>query len=272
MANHETQEPPQTVEGWFVLHEQWRLDQNLWWHLEVQDRVRHAEVLGEWLVNAKTGGDAAAYLTVGQKADLLVIFYRRTVDELHAVQSAFRRLDFHGFLKPTGSFLSVVEASLYEAGAIAAQKVARQGLTAGSPEFDQALTAETEVQKQALNERVFRPIPARGHVCWYPMSKRRGETWNWYALPLEERRMFMRGHGRLGHRYAGQVDQIISGATGLDDWEWGVDLHADDPMVFKKLVTEMRFDPATSRFAEFGEFLIGLRADRERLAHWLAGH
>jgi peroxiredoxin len=267
----ESQEAPQTVDGWFVLHEQWRLDQNLWWHLEDRDRDHHAAVFADWIEGAKAGGDAGAWLTIGQKADLLVILYRRTVAELHAAQAAFRRLDFHGFLRPTGSFLSVVEASLYEASGIAAQVVARRGIAPGTPEHAQAMAAETEVQKQALNDRVFRPIPARTHVCWYPMSKRRGETWNWYALPLDERRSYMRGHGRLGARYAGQVDQIISGAIGLDDWEWGVDLHADDPLVFKKLVTDMRFDPASSRFAEFGPFVIGLRAHRERLLAWLAG-
>ena len=69
----------------------------------------------------------------------------------------------------------------------------------------------------------------------------------------------MKGHGEIGRKYAGQVVQVIQGSVGLDDWEWGVSLFADDPLVFKKLIYEMRFDPASSRFALFGPFYVGIR-------------
>ena len=92
-------------------------------------------------------------------------------------------------------------------------------------------------------------MPPRRYLCFYPMSKRRGEHVNWYDLPATERAAFMRGHGEIGRRYAGKVVQVIQGSVGLDDWEWGVTLFADDPLVFKKLIYEMRFDPASSRFA-----------------------
>jgi len=91
------------------------------------------------------------------------------------------------------------------------------------------------------------------------MSKRRGEQVNWFDLPADERAELMRGHGAIGRKYAGQVVQVISGSVGLDDWEWGVTLFADDPLVFKKLVYEMRFDPASSRYALFGPFYVGIR-------------
>src|SRR5207244_11259064 len=104
-----------------------------------------------------------------------------------------------------------------------------------------------------------RAVPRRRYRSVSPRSKRRGEHVNGVDLPAEERAARMRGHGTIGRKYAGQVRQVISGSVGLDDWEWGVTLFADDPLVFKKLVYEMRFDPASSRYALFGPFYVGIR-------------
>ena len=107
--------------------------------------------------------------------------------------------------------------------------------------------------------RLFPQVPPRRYTCFYPMSKRRGEQVNWFDLPGKTRAELMRSHGEIGRKYAGQVVQVISGSVGLDDWEWGVTLFADDPLVFKKLIYEMRFDPASSRYALFGPFYVGIR-------------
>jgi len=103
------------------------------------------------------------------------------------------------------------------------------------------------------------------------MNKRRGEAKNWYAVPFEERARMMRDHGVVGRRFAGAVTQIISGSIGYDDWEWGVDLFADDPLVFKKLVYEMRFDDASAWYAEFGPFYLGLQFSPSELPKFLDG-
>jgi chlorite dismutase len=103
------------------------------------------------------------------------------------------------------------------------------------------------------------------------MSKKRGETHNWYALSMDERRQLMRGHGMIGRKYAGKVTQIISGSVGFDDWEWGVSLFADDPLVFKKLVYEMRFDAASSLYGLFGEFFVGIRFEPAEIGALLSG-
>jgi chlorite dismutase len=132
----------------------------------------------------------------------------------------------------------------------------RRGIAAGSEGFDAAQRAEME---KLARPRLYPAIPAPRYLCFYPMSKRRGEQVNWYDLPAAERGAFMRGHGEIGRRYAGRVVQVIQGSVGLDDWEWGVTLFADDPLVFKKLIYEMRFDPASSRFALFGPFYVGIR-------------
>jgi chlorite dismutase len=103
------------------------------------------------------------------------------------------------------------------------------------------------------------------------MNRRRGEKVNWYNLPLADRQSMLHEHGLIGRRYGDQVKQIISASIGFDDWEWGVDLFADDPVAFKKLIYEMRFDEASAIYALFGQFFIGVRLPIEKLGGWLSG-
>ena len=114
-------------------------------------------------------------------------------------------------------------------------------------------------------------MPPHRYLCFYPMDKKRGEKNNWYDVPIADRRRMMRDHGMIGRRYAGKVKQIISGSIGFDDWEWGVDLFAEDPLVFKKLIYEMRFDEASSLYALFGKFYISLRFPASELGTYLQG-
>ncbi len=107
------------------------------------------------------------------------------------------------------------------------------------------------------------PPPNARVMCFYPMSKRREATGNWYTLPYEERYRLMEGHGRVGRNYKGRVLQLVTGSTGLDDWEWGVTLFAEDPAAIKECVHEMRFDPASAVYADFGPFYVGLLAPVE---------
>ena len=118
--------------------------------------------------------------------------------------------------------------------------------------------------------RLFIEMPRARYVCFYPMNKRRGESVNWYSEPFERRASMMREHGMIGRHYSGKVTQVISGSIGYDDWEWGVDLFAQDPLVFKKLIYEMRFDEASAKFAEFGPFYTGLQFDITRSPPTLA--
>jgi chlorite dismutase len=106
--------------------------------------------------------------------------------------------------------------------------------------------------------RLYPALPRKRAICFYPMSKRRDPGANWYALPFDERKRLMGGHARVGREYAGRVLQLITGSTGLDDWEWGVTLLADDPAALKQIVYDMRFDEVSAQYAEFGPFLMGL--------------
>jgi peroxiredoxin len=263
-------EIPQTREGWYVLHDCYVVDWPRW-------RACHAgnDIIEEakaWFERAQTTekGDSALYSIVGQKADLLFLHYRESVEGLDQVELSFRRLRLHDYLKPSYSFLSVIELGLYEVTAGARRGLAARGLNPGAPGYDEAYQAEVAKLTEGLTERLYRKIPTQSHICFYPMSKSRGESKNWYALTGDERRAYMRSHGQVGAKYREQVTQIVTGAIGLDDWEWGVSLHANDPMVFKKLVTEMRYDPASAWYAEFGQFFVGVRHQPNDLTELLA--
>jgi chlorite dismutase len=113
----------------------------------------------------------------------------------------------------------------------------------------------------AMREARLHPkLPMRRLIAFYPMSKRRTGRDNWYELEFEERLGLMEGHGRIGRTYAGRILQLITGSTGLADWEWGVTLLADDLKDLKDIVHEMRFDTVSSRYGEFGPFTVGLAA------------
>ncbi|MCX8040632.1 MAG: heme-dependent peroxidase [Planctomycetota bacterium] len=267
---HPSPEVPETREGWFVLHDCYVVDWPRWRACSAGiEMIAEAQAWLERMQGAARG-DSAMYSVVGQKADLLFLHYRDSVEALDEVELSFRRLRLHEFLKPSFSFLSVIELGLYEASAAARRALAARGRRPEDPGYEEAYREELARLTAELDARLFRRIPAQRHLCFYPMSKRRGEQRNWYALSSEERRQLMRGHGQVGARYRERVVQVISGAIGLDNWEWGVDLHADDPLVFKKLVTEMRYDPASAWYAEFGPFFIGIRHSPEDLTELLA--
>ena len=132
-----------------------------------------------------------------------------------------------------------------------------------------SLTEVSEYAKgmpaERLEARLHPMLPPEGKpaMCFYPMSKRRAASGNWYALPYDDRLKLMARHGQVGRRYAGRVLQLITGSTGLDDWEWAVTLFAAEPVALKECVHEMRFDEASAIYAEFGPFVTGLVAPVE---------
>jgi chlorite dismutase len=229
-----------------------------------------ASVLQESVKDASDGATALVQL-LGHKGDLMVIAFRRSFDELGRTQLAWSRTQLQGYLQPTASYVSIVELGMYEMTAKLHRQLADQGLVHDSDAYNEAFDAEMEKQRQRVSSRLFGPMPPARHVCFYPMNKRRGEMANWYTEPFERRAEMMLEHGKVGREYGGRVTQIISGSMGFDDWEWGVDLFADDPVTFKKLIYEMRFDEASARFAEFGPFYIGLQFSPSELGKFLEG-
>ena len=264
---------PETLEGWSLLHQMFRIRWEAWRALPDAERCHRAASTVDGLSAMPRGEDGATALTtlLGHKGDLMLIHFRRDFEALQAAQLAVSRLAIAPYLEPTYSYVSIVELGMYEMTAQIHGRLKDKGLAAGSPEFEKAFDGEMDEQRRRVIGRLFQEVPPRRHVCFYPMNKRRGQQKNWYAVPVEERGRMMRDHGTIGRHYAGAVTQIISGSIGFDDWEWGVDLFADDPIVFKKLIYEMRFDEASAWYAEFGPFYVGLQFRVEQLPRLLEG-
>jgi chlorite dismutase len=249
-------EVPGTLEGWYVLHDFRRIDWPRWKALRADQRKEAVAGLRAYLAaaEAEEQGSTALFSVVGHKADLLFLHLRPTIQELGGLERAFERTAFADFTTRADSYLSVTELSLYEA-------YARGGTE----------NAEELREKPFVQQRLYFKVPDMEVVCFYPMNKRRGEAVNWYAAPMEDRRVMMREHGSTGAKYRGRVQQMITGSMGLDDWEWGVTLFAHDALDIKKLVYEMRFDEVSAKYGEFGEFLVGTRVRADGLEEQLLG-
>ena len=260
---------PETLEGWSVLHLMYRVRWDRLRDRTSGDRERMAaEAVGALAV--PDAGSTAVVQILGHKADLMFICFRRGFDELAQAELTLSRTELHGVLEATSSYVSVVELGMYEMTAKVHEQLGAR-VELGSDEFEKAFDGEMETQRQRVMNRLFLDMPKARFVCFYPMNKRRGEAHNWYSESFERRASMMREHGMIGRRYAGKVTQVISGSIGYDDWEWGVDLFAEDPLVFKRLIYEMRFDEASAKFAEFGPFYTGLQFAPASLGGYLNG-
>jgi chlorite dismutase len=264
---------PETLEGWSILHQMFRVRWPEWRALPRGTRQAAAAQAAAALAAMESdgGGPSALVQMLGHKGDLMLIHFRRDFEALSQAELAIQGLDLFASLEPTTSYVSMVELGLYDMTAKIHEDLAGRGLKRGTPEFDRAFDAEIARQRERMAGRLYGPVPAGRYACFYPMNKRRGETANWYLVPFEKRAAMMREHGFIGREYSGQVTQIVSGSIGLDDWEWGVDLFADDPLVFKKVIYDLRFDEASALYAEFGPFYVGLRFAAVELPRLLEG-
>jgi hydrogen peroxide-dependent heme synthase len=264
---------PLTLDGAYVLHQMFRIRWSAWRALAASDQ-RHildratARLAG---LEQNTQEPSALFSLLGHKGDLMIVHFRRTLDELNEAELRLAHSRLHEFLEPTTSYVSVVELGLYETSVKLYTELQERRLQPQTAEWSREVERELAKQREAVAPRLWPEIPQRRYLCFYPMNKFRGEDKNWYSKPITERQRMMREHGMIGRHYAGRVIQIISGSIGFDDWEWGVDLFADDPLVFKKLVYEMRFDEASAVYGLFGTFYVGLRFPAANLGTLLEG-
>jgi chlorite dismutase len=253
-------EPPQTDEGWYALHDFRRIDWAAWRDAPERERTQAIEEGTDYLRRHGTVADAAdgasaVFTVLGHKADLLVVHLRPTLDALSTAERRLDRTALGAFTEQPTSYVSVTEVSGYVSDAY----------------FEDG-EAETDAGLRRYIEGKLEPeIPADGYVSFYPMSRKRGEQDNWYDLPFERRREMMEEHGEHGREFAGRVKQIVCSSVGLDDWEWGVTLFADDPTDLKDIVYEMRYDEASARYSEFGPFYVGRRFPPTDLDAFLSG-
>lgn len=250
--------PPETLEGWYALHQ----------IFSVADGDTLPRVDSTQLQPADGQGWTAFARLIGSRAQLMVMHFRPTLDAIGDAQRALAQQPSMRDVRLEYSFLSVTEAGLYHLTAKLARAAAERGGSVGDEAYLAELAAQSAAERENphVRRRLYPSIPeGMPYVCFYPMSKRRAPEQNWYTLSLDERSRLMQTHGMTGRRYAGRVVQVISGAIGFDAWEWGVTLFAKDPLDFKKLVTDMRFDEVSAKYAEFGEFYVG-RLDRSAVS------
>jgi chlorite dismutase len=204
-------------EGWGVLHLFWRLGPD----------VDPEAVVAAVKSCQADDHQVVPFVVLGHKADLGTLALGPDLWRLHRLQADLLAAG----LDLTASYLSLTEVSEYARG----------------------------MPAERLEPRLHPRLPPEGKriLCFYPMSKRREQVGNWYTLPYEERERLMHEHGASGRKFRGRVLQLVTGSTGLDDYEWGVTLFGVHPDDLKACVYEMRYDEASSRFAEFGAFVTG---------------
>jgi hydrogen peroxide-dependent heme synthase len=272
-ASGELPAVPLTTEGYSVLHQMMRFRRSAWRALPPAEKSAIAkEASGALSVMEKnSAGQSALYSLIGHKGDLMLIHFRESFADLNQAELQLANLRLSDYLEPATSYLSIIELGLYESTLKIYKELSDQGIEPHSDQWKAEIACKLDRHKEAMRPRLFPEIPPHRYACFYPMDRRRGEDKNWYTLPLEERARQMNEHGLVGRRYAGEVKQIITGSIGFDDWEWGVDLFADDPLVFKKLIYEMRFDQVSAVYALFGQFYVGVRVPAAALEKLLNG-
>ena len=266
---------PLTLEGSALLHQFFRFDWKAWNACAAQEREQIAAEFGAALGKLEKSSDGRVqtglFSQLGHKGDLILVHFRDSFEALNQVELDLAQTRMSEFLSPTHSYVSVVELGLYESTRKTYEAAASKGAEPFSPEWNADVEASMKRGAEAMKTRLFPSIPAAKYLCFYPMDRKRGEQVNWYTVPFADRQRMMHEHGLIGRRYGDVVKQIISGSIGMDDWEWGVDLFADDPVVFKKLIYEMRFDEVSAVYALFGQFYLALRLPVEKLGSWLGG-
>jgi chlorite dismutase len=263
------------LDGWAILHRMFRFDRRRWDALGAERKAAVEREALDLFTSLARDPDADLGLAqlLGHKGELMLTHYARSFDALGEVQARVDKLALRDYLEPMESYVSILELGLYADTAKIHAELRDRGLKPHSDPWNEAFDAMLDAAaRDARNAaRLWARIPQRRYVCFYPMNKKRDGNDNWYATPYEERAKMMLEHGKIGRSFHGHVTQVISGSIGFDDWEWGVDLYADEPLVFKKLVYAMRFDEASARFGEFGRFWTGMQFSVAQLGVFLAG-
>ena len=254
-------------EGIHVMHLFYRIDRRLW---EANGPERSARTLASAQELLQKHAAAcypriASFVNVGGKADLAFMIYEADLLALGRLHRQLEACFPPGTLTPVYSYLSVTELPEYVTTdeELKATILRQEQLDPDSEAFRTRWEEHRKRQAEYRRYRLYPELPDWELMGFYPMSKRRSATDNWYALELDRRKELMKGHARVGRKYAGRISQLITGSTGLDDWEWGVTLMAHQADALKEIVYEMRFDEVSARYGEFGPFYVNLNLDLE---------
>ncbi len=254
-------------EGWHCLHLFYRIEYGQWQLLNREEQNAAKTNLAS-LVQEIRAMDSTQLLTLGvvtPKADLGFMLVTPDLQIAHKIEKQLSLSLGPEVLSPVYSYLSLTEESEYITSEEEFAETLEPTIKNNPTKLAEAMNTFRERINHYRQERVYPTLPDWPVVCFYNMSKRRGEQQNWYALPYEERRKLMKGHAALGREFAGKVKQLITGSTGLDDAEWGVTLFARDTFQIKAIVYKMRFDRVSAEYADFGEFFIGIQLPLDEL-------
>lgn len=255
--------PPETEEGWFVSHLVFSVRRRP--SDDPAARSARAERQRDHLAEFAATDRFELVRLVSDQADFMTLYMAETLEELEAFQRPLLGSPLGVHVERLDSFLSVTETSLYRTPEERADEALEdEDVEPGTDEYEQRRDEIMKRLEKYREQRLHPALPDMDYVTFYPMRKRRKPEANWYQLPMQERADMMASHGTIGRRYAGKVRQIITSAVGLDDWEWGVTLYADDAVYFKRLVYEMRFDEVSARYSDFGPFYTGYRLDPDQ--------
>ncbi|HSM05843.1 MAG TPA: chlorite dismutase family protein [Longimicrobiales bacterium] len=264
--------PPLTLHGWYMLTQFADLSPTR--EGTRAERLEELARLLEAWSEPDDGGWTAVYRLVGGGNDYLLLHLRPTMEALSEAERTLRIHPSAQDLVVKDDYLSVVELGLYGHTLGLANRAEQDGIEPGSAEWEALVTSllEEQLEKDYTQRRLYPRQPDdMPWVCFYPMDKRRKVQQNWYNLGLAERARLMQEHGKTGRRYAGKVAQIITGSVGFADWEWAVTLFSGDPIHFKNLITDMRYDEVTAVYGAFGSFWVGRRIPAGELAGELTG-
>jgi peroxiredoxin len=257
-------------EGWHALHLFYQIDHAQWSILSDEEKraakTRLTELVQE--IRATKDTHLLTFAIATPKADLGFMLLTPDLQVASAYEKQLTLSLGPEILSPCYSYLSQTERSEYTTTSeqyAADTLVGEKGMAPGTPEYQQALQEFEDRMAHYLQHRLYPVLPDWPVICFYPMSKRRSGADNWYSLPYEARRELMAGHARVGRTYSGRILQLITGSTGLDEYEWGVTLLAKDTIDIKAIVYEMRFDEVSARYAEFGDFYIGMQLPLDEL-------
>ena len=266
-----TDEIPAVVplEWWHVLHLFYQVEYGQWSLLSADEQLRAKTNLTALVQEIRATPDTQllTFAVVSPKADLGFMLLSADLQVANAFEKRLGQALGPDVLSPVYSYLSMTELSEYTASEEEYSRTLakEQGLEPGSAEAEAALGEFRARIAKYNRDKLYPNLPGWPVICFYPMSKRRNPGQNWYALSLEERKRLMAAHGRLGRQWHGKILQLITGSTGLDDAEWGVTLFAHNSYHVKGIVYEMRYDPVSAQYAEFGEFYIGLQLPLDEL-------
>ena len=263
-------------EGLHVVHLFFRIERALWEALSGEEKARRQAVLDGLVheIQSLPRTQILPFSLVNPKADL---GFMLLTPDLQTADVCSKRLGNSlgaGILSPVTSYLSMTERSEYTTtDAEYTKELEGEGILEGTPAFEEKMSEFRQRIAKYLKYRVEPNLPKHEDMpvlCFYPMSKRRNPGQNWFAESFEHRKELMAGHAKVGRTYAGRVLQLITGSTGLDAMEWGVTLFTKTTSEIKAIVYEMRFDEVSHKYAEFGDFYIGIRMDIPSLCQRLA--